>query len=192
MKRTIVGVAGIVFVMGLASPAHAMKAALKVGVNYADLGGEDDPDMDPSLRYAGGLVFSPTGPFGLEVIYSQKGAQEDLGGGSMYYIEGEYAQATFLARLGGQNARLVLGGYAAFKLGKAREILEGGGMTVTDESIDDDIKDLDFGAVAGLSFGGRQATFDVRYEMGLTSIDDSSSPSDIVNEVITAGVTIRF
>lgn len=196
MKRIMPVVLAAAAAACVSSSAHAMKVAIKVGATYSNLGGDDvatvAPNLDYTLGLTGGVVLSPTGNFGVEIAYAQKGAEEDLGGGVMYYLEGDYAQATFLARVGSPSAKLVLGGYAGFKLGKVKEVWEGGGMTITDDSIDANIKDFDYGLVGGLSFGARQATFDVRYELGLASLDDSGSDLDITNEVITAGVTIRF
>jgi len=197
MKRFLIAMALVVFMAGAAS-AEGMLFGIKGGLNMANLSGDDIEGNEMKMAFGGGIwmnyAFTEAFSIQPEVMYMMKGAGiEDLDDGvSLNYIDLN-----------------ILGKYTIPMEGNFAPYLFGGpyvGMLMTAEAPDEegeivDIKDscksMDFGAMIGAGFdykleAGGCISFDARYAMGLTTIDDTEFEADIKNTGIMVMVGYGF
>ena len=204
MKRSVALVALAFFLTGiLPLPAQAqlgegidIKPGVRAGVDFMTFGG-DDTDSDNLDRRTGIMIggfalVDLTGPFALqpELTYIQKGAESSDGDLTR---KNDYIEIPVLAKF-----QLPVSGPASPNLFAGPTL----GFNVTAELEDDEGNTQDFGdetsgtefglAVGGgVDFGLGTGTLmvDLRYELGLTSIDDTDADQSIRNQgfVITAG-----
>ena len=173
-----------------------IKPGVRAGVDFMTFGG-DDADGDDLGRRTGIMIggfalVDLTGPFALqpELTYIQKGAESSDGDLTR---KNDYIEIPVLAKF-----QLPVSGPASPNLFAGPTL----GFNVTAELEDDEGNTQDFGdetsgtefglAVGGgVDFGLGTGTLmvDLRYELGLTSIDDTDADQSIRNQgfVITAG-----
>jgi len=174
------------------------------GVDFMTLGGDDAND-DLSRRtgfMVGGFVLMDfEGVFALqpELMYIQKGSQRenDVGGTTITTTTKlDYIEVPVLAKLAIPTDGLVsptvfAGPTVGININAKRES-EGGGQTSTSD-ISDSVSGTDFGVALGAgvdyTLNAGTISFDVRYELGLTSVDDTDVDNSIRNQgfMVTAG-----
>ncbi len=180
-----------------AGPIHAQgmttELGVKGGVNFADFGGDDATGVESRTRFVGGAYAG----FGLsdlitiqpEVLFSMKGAESndpsDPGEVKLDYIE---IPVLFRVNVPVPNSpvrpHVFVGPAVSFETGCTLVV---GGLEEDCES--GSTKTTDFGAVfgGGVDFlvGGARVGLDVRYNLGLRSLDNSTSPDDVKNRVLS-------
>ena len=172
---------------------------LKAGLNLASLEGDDvfeEAALKSRTGFSGGIfVGIPVTPNFLiqpEVLYSQKGAKLEAAGEEatvkIDYIE---VPVLFKGRFGSGGAKpsVFAGPAVGFKVTGKTE------FQGEEEDIED-LKSTDFGIVfgAGLDLAAGSGSFilDVRYTLGLTTLDDSDEPDDVKNGVWSFSVGYAF
>ncbi len=185
MKRMIV----IAFViMALATAASAQESSkylgIKGGLNMFKPYGDDVPDDFVSYLYSfaiGGFItcnINETFALQPELYYSMKGwkFEDDT---DEVDVKLGYIDIPILLKVNipmeGKSfvPNLLVGPYVAFNLS----------ADIDDVDIKDEIKSTDFGMVVGagldvkLSDGAQKLSFDFRYSIGFTSLDDMSDES---------------
>lgn len=171
------------------------------GATFATLAGDDVSDAD----YKTGLAIGVRASFGLapmlsvqpELNYMQKGAEvSDVDITGTFNLT--YLQIPVLLKLSvptpvGPNPYIYAGPAVSFEADCSVEATDGS-VTVTVDCDDPDAdflerKTMTWAAVAGAGIGFDllvgEATLDVRYDLGLTSIDDSADEADVKNRAIT-------
>lgn len=188
-----------------------MQLGVKAGVNLANLGGNDAPDnSETRTGFSGGAFFmyqfSEMFAVQPELLYSMKGATEkgsiDFEGTS-YNYDAEYKLdyfeipllLKFIIPLKGSGVKpaLFAGPSIAFNMSAKTKVESG------DESFEEDIEDVkstDFGLVfgGGLGFpvGNGELGVDIRYILGLSTIDDSADSFDVKNGVLNFNLYYGF
>jgi len=183
-----------------------MQIGPKAGLNLANLSGDDIEDTDSKTGFAGGVFFmyqfSDMFAIQPEAYYSMKGATdnftvEDLSIDVTYSLD--YFEVPLLLKLlipiQGSSIKpaIFAGPSVGFKsTAKVKAEFEG-------ESSEEDLENItstDFGLVfgGGLGFpiGKNELGFDVRYIMGLATIDDTEDPDDVKNSVINFNIYFGF
>jgi len=191
----------------LSGQAHRPEFGAEVGLNLATLGGSDVDGADLRTAFAGGgFVRFPMGAsFAIEpaVFYSQQGAT-DKGGGVKVTFKVDYLQVPVRFRFAAPLASSTrIRPYAyiapalAINLGcKVRGEASGQSAEV---DCDDPIlgggfeaKAVDFGVHLGAGLEISRFTLGLRYQLGLTSIDDSGNDQDVKNRVFAIVAGYRF
>ena len=175
-----------------------------VGMNYTTVYGSDVEDTDSRWDWAFGgqldAAFGGAGLFRTGLLYSGRGA-EGTEDGLTIQIKLRYLEIPLLLgyRFPTTGARpYVLGGaQLGFKTGCTFEGTDGN-VTASFDCDDPDLdiadfKTFDFGAVAGggviVPFGGNELTFDLRYTLGLTKIEETTNAK---NRGFTVGVGLMI
>jgi hypothetical protein len=174
MRRQRLGVLPLAIVLFLALPGTAdaqMGFGIKGGLTYADL---SDVEVDARAGYALGLAlrFAPGSLLTIqpEVMYVVKGAEDvELGNIDVPVLLKLDLPLLVL------NLYAVAGPYASFNI--SCDIPE------VSPGVDpcDDLKDTDFGGIVGggVRLGGaRGLNLEVRYQFGVTGLDDSGATFD--------------
>jgi hypothetical protein len=184
-----------------------MQIGPKVGVNIANLGGDDADELigeslDSKTGFGGGIFFMYqfSNMFAIqpEAYYSMKGATYKENGGELT-ITLDYFEVPLLLKLiipvEGSNIRpsIFAGPSVGFNTtAKSKVEFEG-------ESAEEDlenVKKTEFGFVfgGGLGFliGKNELGFDIRYILGLSTIDDSSDAADLKNTAFSFNVYFGF
>lgn len=170
----------LAFVATDATAQIDVKPGVTVGVNLADIRGDEVPD-DVSRRTAfhvgGILLLDLAGPIDIqpEALFSQKGFSFDQQGTEITY-KINYLQINGLARFkptaGPISPAFFAGPYLAFEISEEGEASGSGGSVSADTNI---FSSTDVGLVIGggieAATGFGQLQFDVRYDLGLTSVD---------------------
>ena len=220
MKKQLVVLLSITLALVLLTTVVSAKGltgkGIKLGLNLANFGGSDADFMDGKkmrmgLAFGGFITysFSDMWAFQPELLYTMKGAKYESSGtiagiawSDKSTIKVDYLEIPVLLKLmiPSQSAfkpSIFAGPALGIKMSaKIHDVLTvGGDETKTDEDITD-AKSTDFGLVFGAGFGyevGKGAiTFDARYDLGLSTIDNSSSAGDIKNNVISFFVGYSF
>ncbi len=192
----------------VASPlfAEGMMFGIKGGINLANITGDDAEDTTMKMGGVGGvfMCYNITEIFAIqpEVLFSMKGAKYDItildetyeATMKLNYIEIPVLFKVNLPTEGKMKPSL----YAGPALG----ILMSANAEVEDvsEDIKDDMKGTDIGLLAGAGIGyqmenGSLLSFEVRYEVGMTSIADTGDSDvdvDVKNSVISVMVGYGF
>jgi hypothetical protein len=200
----------IMAVVLLASPVLAgdMQAGVKGGVNLSSTRVEDSSsETDSRLGMAlGGFLAIPMTPmFSIqpEALFSMKG--DEISSGDMTQsLELSYLEIPVLAKLSlapeaVAHPSVFVGPSLGINLGATSKI-EGDPVIPDSET---DVKDLTKGTEFGLVMGGgvempigatgkQSLGLDVRYNLGLTSIDDSGADANVKNGVLSIMGTFRF
>ena len=209
VKAMLVGAVAIMLLLPSLSLAKGITAGFKIGVNYADLFGEEARAMEQALGTelkskwglcAGGFIqfnISKVLAIQPEFLYSMKGArmeEEVLGETMKVALNGSFLEVPVLIKLmiptpGGVKPSLFVGPAIAFKL-SVKMKTEYAGDT-DEEDLSDDMKNTEFGLIigGGLDFG--KLTFDVRYNLGLTTLSIYEG-EEIKNGVISLKVGFSF
>jgi len=212
MRRCIVTIFAIVAIFILSSSvicARALTGGVKVGLNMAKIYGEDvvDEGLDFKMGFcAGGFItLNITEMFAIqpEVLYTQKGfkAEGEEDGVTVKMIaSGDYLEIPLLVKLslptpGIVKPNLFVGPFMGFNI-RAKVKGEHDGEPSPEVDIKDITKDTEFGLVLGggadFSLPTSKITFDVRYTLGLTTLDDSGYEEDVKNGVISLMVGYSF
>ncbi len=188
MKRYL-SVALAALMMTGAASAQKVNLGIKGGLNVFNL--ESDPDQDYKSRTnfnAGLLGHIHLGPqFGLqpEVVYSGQGAKANSGNGQtkLAYIN----VPLNLQYMFDNGFRLQAGPQVGFLVNAKSEV----GSLETD--IKDQLKTVDFGITAGVSYVHPPTGFgvDARYNLGLTDITETNL-NEIKNRGFQVGVFYLF
>ena len=169
----------------------------KLGLNMANMYGDDVEDNKMYTRFAFGgfLTYSLNDKMAIqpEIYYSMKGYKiESSGYGVTVTIEVtlDYLEIPVLFKYNFPGETIKPNLY----VGPALGILLG--AKVEEEDIKDDTKSTDFGLVIGggitYPIGNGAITGDIRYNLGLTSVDDTGADEDIKNNVIQILVGYSF
>jgi hypothetical protein len=197
-----------------AASAQGIKLGVKGGVNLANIGGADidefEADLGTSTDSKAGLVAGAFAEFMIgnmfaiqpELLYSQKGFKADSAGVELK-LKGDYLEIPVLLKInipieGSKvHPHVYAGPAVAFKASCKIEV-SGGGASASEDCEDAGllIKSTDFGVAFGggvsVDVGGAEVGVDVRYTLGLTSVDDDPDPFDIKNKVISIMGTVGF
>lgn len=184
-----------------------MQLGVKAGLNLANLSGDDAPDnSETRTGFSGGAFFmyqfSDMFAVQPELLYSMKGATEN-GNFEGFSYDAEYkldyfeipVLLKFIIPIKGSGVKpsIFAGPSVGFNM-SAKVKVESG-----DESFEEDIEDVkstDFGLVVGggLGFpvGNGELGVDIRYILGLSTIDDSAENYDVKNGVINFNIYYGF
>lgn len=180
---------------------------VKAGLSFANLGGDDNflgddaPNSDSrTAGCLGGFVEIPINnmiSFQPEMLYAMKGAKWSEGDVEatlkLSYIEVPMLFKVNIPMQGQARPFLAVGPAVAFKTSAKGE------LTYEDATIEldvDDVKGTDLGMIigggVGFPFMNRMAMLEARYDLGLTTIDDSEDACDIKNRAISILVGFTF
>ena len=183
-----------------------MQIGPKAGLNIANLSGDDVEDTDSKTGFSGGVFFmyKLSNMFAIqpEAYYTMKGATEKLD------FEGvtvdvtysfDYIEIPLLFKLlipienSSINPAIFAGPFVGFNTtAKVKAEAEG----QSEEQDLEDVKSTEFGLAfgGGLGFpvGTNELGFDVRYILGLSTLDDSADEADIKNSVINFNIYFGF
>ena len=195
MKKLVITL-GLVLVFAMSASAQDEGVGLtakgfKAGLNMANVTGDDaEGDLSSKMGFAVGVFFtynfSPTFALQPEVLYTMKGVTETALGIDID-IKLDYIEIPVLFKFTfGQGTTK-----PCFFAGPAMAFLMSAKMEAMGESLDikDQTKSMDLGIVVGggvdFAMGNGTMTFDGRYTMGMSSIDDTDYDEDIKNTNIS-------
>jgi opacity protein-like surface antigen len=206
MKRLLAGFCIFVALAVLAVPADAQKVSvgLKAGPNFVTLAGDGVSDVESFARMIGGgfmvVQLGNNFAFQPELLYAQKGGKEvdadEIMKLKLDYIEVPLLLRAFPTMTGRFLPHLLAGPTVAYNSNCDAEITEAGVATTVD--CDDllPLKDWDLGVALGggvdMAVGKAFLVLDLRYTLGLTSIDDDSNPSDIKHRAFSIMAGFRY
>ena len=171
---------------------------VKGGLSLANLYGDDISDVDSKIGFTAGafLNIGTSGQISIqpELLYTMKGAKDDVLGLEeklkLNYIEVPILIKWTSPSEGTIRPNLFIGPAPAFLMSAKFEETFGGVLVEID--IKDEVKSFDFGVVfgGGLDFAAGSGSFviDIRYTLGLTSVDDSGFDADLKNKVFSASI----
>ena len=216
LRRSLwVGVISLLAGSVLAPPqvSAQIKLGVKGGLNIADIGGSDvdslslGPIETKTGFIAGAFVeFMISDIFAIqpEVLYSQKGIKIDSSGADLK-LKVDYIEIPVLLKINIpiEGSKVHPNVYAGPAVAFESSCKFAGSSGSVSAEVDCDDPQLgimttstDFGLTfgGGLSFevGGAEVGVDVRYTLGLTSIDDDDDPWDLKNKVISIMGTVGF
>jgi len=187
---------------------QGMQLGLKAGLNIANIGGSDADNLigeslDSKTGFAGGIFFMYqfNKMFALqpEAYYSMKGATYSEGGGELT-LTLDYIEVPLLFKLvipveGSSLRPSIFAGPAVGFNTTATFKVEFDGQS-EEQDIKDDVTSTDFslvfGGALGFMVGKNELGVDIRYILGLSSIDDSSDSFDLKNNVINFNAYFGF
>lgn len=141
---------------------------VKGGLNTTFFSGPSSDGLDPKLGAVGGITtrfdVNPGFGIGAEVLYSQKGARDEVVDETYSF---DYIEIPAYVRLAVPIGELLdggvtLGGYAGIPVR----------TSVTDRDTDIDAN-LDYGALIGVDLGAGPYYVEGRYSLGLAQVSDS-------------------
>ena len=183
-----------------------MQAGLKAGVNISNLSGDDagSPDSKTGFAFGGFFMyqFSPMFAIQPEAYYTMKGATEkmDFQGTTvdltytLDYIEIPVL-FKFLIPIQGSGVKPAI--FAGPFLGintTAKVKAEFDGQSQEEDLTDTKSTEfgLQFGGGIGFPVGKGELGVDIRYILGLSTIDDSAEEADVKNNVININLYYGF
>lgn len=209
--QKLIKLLALFILVSFAASTYAQSIGPKAGVNIASFTGDDSFDEDGNtstigLQFGAVVEIPVSDKFSIqpELVYLQKGAgtEFDVFGTKVETdFKLNYFEIPILAKVylteGPTQVFVNVGPSIGFGLG---------GKTVTkagDEEEEEDIDfsddeltslDLSLAVGAGVQFdaGPGKLFIDVRYLLGLTSLDDSEEPIDVLNRGIGASVGFLF
>lgn len=180
---------------------------ISAGLNLADFYGDDADGADTrtSFQAGGSASFPFSRSFAVQIGlgYSRQGTTADVGGGTTLTFMLDYIQVPVLLKLSAPLATnrslspyLNLGPVVGFQT-KCNVKAAGGGVPTTELACDDpnlqlDTKSVDVSVALGVGLDIGRASLGLRYQLGLTSIDDSDSNADLKNRVLAILAGYRF
>lgn len=183
-----------------------MQLGVKAGLNLANLSGDDVSDTDSRTGFAGGLFFmyqfSDMFAIQPEAYYTMKGAT-DKGTIEGFTYEAEikldYIEVPLLLKFlipiknSGIKPAIFAGPSIGFNM-SAKSKVEAGGQTFEEDMQDVTSTDLGlvFGGGIGFPVGNGELGLDIRYILGLSTIDDSADNADVKNGVINFNLYYGF
>lgn len=169
---------------------------IKVGLNLANISGDDVPDeAKVSMGFAFGGFFtyslSPSLAIQPELLYSMKGSKAEMGIVTEKF-KFNYLEIPVLLKFSipteGNMTPFLFGGPAISLLMSAKYEV-GDGTNNIEIDIKDDLKSMDFGLAFGAGVGVAMdegiLTIEGRYTLGMTVIDDTPNPEDVKNTNIS-------
>jgi len=208
MRASITVACAIVVIFTLtATPGFAQRTTggIKGGLNLARFSGDDaGDDQELLMGYCAGVFIAfnlgDTLAIQPEILYTVKGTKLEAGGiifneTAKATTEISYLEIPLLLKLsmsteGSIIPRLFVGPAAAVKL-DAKAKFEYAG--ISEEEDIENIKDVDFGLVAGAGFDIGVLTVEARYTLGLVSINDTELEEiDIRNSVFSVMAGFSF
>ncbi|HWA56018.1 MAG TPA: porin family protein [Gemmatimonadales bacterium] len=180
----------------------------QAGVNFARFGGGDVGSVDSRTGIQVGMFAAfPLGKYfaiSPAVAYAQEGTSVDVGGGLSGTFKLDYIEVPVLLKLGaplqgsGRLRPWVAAGPAlGFRVG-CRLAASSGTQSAEADCDDNQVglktKAVQFSTVFGGGIDIGQVSVGLRYQLGMTSIDDTGSDADIRNRVlaIVAGYAFRL
>lgn len=178
------------------------------GINFAKFGGDDVGDVETRTGFHAGLFLSvPLGNYFALVpgaAYSQEGTSVDAGGGISGTFKLDYLEIPVLLKLGaplqgkGTLRPFVMAGPSlGFRL-SCKLHAESGSQSAEadcdDPSIQLESKSVQFSALFGAGIDVGRVTLGLKYQLGLSSIDDTGGDADVKNRVLSifAGYGFRL
>lgn len=178
------------------------------GINFAEFGGDDVSNVDTRTGVQAGLFasFPLSSILAVQpgVAYSQEGTSVDAGGGITGTFKLDYIQVPVLLKLSAPlqaNSKLrpyvVAGPALGFEV-RCKVRAEASGQSAEadcdNSSVNFQTKSVLFGLHFGAGLEISRLFLGVRYQLGLTSIDDSGANADVKNRVlaIVAGYGFRL
>lgn len=204
MKETVaawVTALSIGVLMTGSAEAERVGGGFKLGMNIATLSGEEadaaDAESITGLIAGGYLQIELNDRFALqpELLFSRDGAKGDTlgleGTVTLDYIEVPVLLRYSLGHAGRFTQRLFFGPSIRGRLSAEAEADNG-----AVRGLDTLVRPFDFGLVFGADLGillGRpEFTFEVRYLLGLTNIDDTGSGAEFKNRVFSIIAGLHF
>lgn len=202
MKRVNLIILAILIMAFLTGPLNAqiIRKGIKVGLSFANLNGSDVEDTDTKTGLAAGafIAYSFSDVFAIqpEILYMMKGTKmtetdpyvgKITATWKINYVEVPVLAKVMIPTEGNVKPNF----FAGLSLGILMSSkVKGEAMGVSVElDVKDETKNIDFGMVfgAGIDFELTKGTitFDARYTLGLTSIDDTGMDEDVKNGVIS-------
>jgi hypothetical protein len=198
MKKTSVVFGLVILTIGAqVAMCGEISVGITGGLNIATVRGDDVENWDSrTAAFFGGFVeypFTPVVSIQPELLYTMKGASQtddgDKATAKLNYVEIPVLLRVNIPMEGNVRPFLVAGPGIGFKLSSKVEV------NSHEEDIED-VKGTDFGFIfgGGVSFpvGNYMMSVAARYELGLTSIDDSEDEDDVKNSVISIGAGLGF
>ena len=191
----------------VAAQAKKVEFGIEAGLNFATWTG-DDVGGGASRRtgfFGGGVVtlnLSPSFALQSGVIYSQEGTGVDAGGGITGAVKVDYVRIPVYLRAGTKlqgttpiSPYLYAGPAVSFKVRCKIEASSGSQSAEADcdePGIGAEIKSTDFGVHVGAGVGIGKFSVGARYQLGLTSLDDTGADADIKNSVLAVSAGFTF
>lgn len=176
MKKIFLSAAAVMaFSFAAQAQSEEMKFGVKAGANFTNFDTEGGDIDGKTGFYVGALVDLPvSGNFHVqpELHYSSEGADE----ANIDYIRIPVMAKYYVM----EGLSLQVGPEVAFKIG-------------ADDLIDETSKSIDFGLGAGAGYELPMGLFfDVRYNLGLSNINDTDFGGDVKNTGFQVGAGYRF
>jgi hypothetical protein len=186
---------------------HHPRFSVVGGVNFAKFRGSDVGSGVTTRTgfHLGGLVTAAATPslaFQTGLVYSQEGTSADAGGGLTGAVKIDYLQVplylkvhTTLQGTTPLSPHLYIGPAIGYKV-RCKVEASNGGTTASadcdDPTVGLSIKTTEFGIHfgAGVDFG--RFTVGGRYQLGLSSLDDSGGNADVKNSVVAVTAGYQF
>jgi len=179
----------------------------KVGINIASVVGDDanffGMDLETRTAFSGGIFFiyqfSDLFAIQPEAYYTMKGATLKINGADLTFSF-DYIEVPFLLKLiipvEGSNIRPSIFAGPSIGFNTTAKITGEANGESDEHDLKDNTKSTDFslalGGGIGFMVGGNELGFDVRYILGLSSIDDTSDNADVKNTVIAFNIYFGF
>ncbi len=189
----------IIMLTGIVSAQGITAKGVKIGLNLANVGGDDvenEPDSKIGLAVGGFFTYSLTDKIAIqpEIYYSQKGfkiEETELGmtvkvTTALNYLEipilGVYSVSKDISVFAGPSIGLYMNG--EMKAEMSGEFMgESFNESETEEIKSEDITSPEFGLVVGGAYSFGKISIGARYSMGLTNMPDEKDVN-IKNKVI--------
>ncbi|MCF7811141.1 PorT family protein [bacterium] len=191
MRRILTVVLAVTLLFTFTYTANAgemLAKGAKLGLNMASLGGDDAPDnkMKMGIALGGFIEYGITDMIIVapELLFSMKGCTYDAPSDPVLGLNYIDIVIPFKYYIGESDFK------PNVFLGPSIGLLMSADSDGTD--VKDSTKGTDFGLVFGAGGIYNQFTFDLRYAMGLTSIDDSGFDLKMTNTVISIMVGYMF
>ncbi|MBU8922906.1 MAG: PorT family protein [Bacteroidales bacterium] len=207
MKRFIIAMALVVFMTGAVS-AEGMMFGMKGGLNLANMTGDDVEDNKMKMAFGGGVwmnyAFTEAISLQPELMFMLKGMDYDItlgtetfeGIGKTTYLDLNILGKYSIPMEGNFSPNIFAGPYVGMLMSAEADIPNEAMDDLETQDMKDETKSMDLGVVFGVGFDYMLEegciTFDVRYAMGLTTIDDSDSDDDMKNTGIMFMVGYGF
>lgn len=194
--------------------AKKMAFGIQAGLGFGNASGDSakaDPGETKKMRMGilGGAFaeFKLGTQFALrpELMYVQKGVKYEFDGGGKMTVKADYLELPVLfawapEMQGKTQASVFAGPYAAMLMSAK---IKGEGFTGadsiynTEEDVKDSTKSIDFGLTFGAGFGYKvspkgELFFNVRYDLGMTKIDDHAEQADTKSNLFAVVIGYKF
>jgi hypothetical protein len=206
MKKRATILVMLVALLFMTNGIAQMQIGPKAGLNISNVSGDDTEGAESKTGFGGGVFFMYqfSNMFAIqpEVYYTMKGAKdkENFEGEtieatlSLDYIEVPLLFKLLIPLQGSSVNPAIFAGPAIGFNTTAKAKLEYMGQSLEEDY--EDIKSTDFGLVfgggVGFPVGRNELGIDVRYILGLSTVDDSADEFDIKNNVININIYFGF